>query len=160
MVLCALGSKLNLSWNKIFSYIRSGYHCTVAGLCEQGKGPQGALSTDRPATTELGDRNGEATPGGDGALSGSPEKQDCVVAFIIKLNFCCCFLTGHSQQHIGDDHRTRSGNLSGRTSSQTNVYLDTFGYQDNSRAFDTLSVDSSDSMETSISACSPDNVSR
>lgn len=69
-------------------------------------------------------------------------------------------LTGQSQQHISEDHRTRSSNLSGRASSQTNVYLDTFGYQDNSRAFDTLSVDSSDSMETSISACSPDNVSR
>ncbi|KAI7792583.1 putative pleckstrin homology-like domain family B member 2 [Triplophysa rosa] len=66
---------------------------------------------------------------------------------------------GHSQQHISEDHRTRSSNLSGRASSQTNVYLDTFGYQDNSRAFDTLSVDSSDSVETSISACSPDNVS-
>ncbi|XP_056594197.1 pleckstrin homology-like domain family B member 2 isoform X3 [Triplophysa dalaica] len=66
---------------------------------------------------------------------------------------------GHSQQHISEDHRTRSSNLSGRASSQTNVYLDTFGYQDKSRAFDTLSVDSSDSMETSISACSPDNVS-
>uniref|UniRef100_A0A672SZ70 Pleckstrin homology like domain family B member 2 n=1 Tax=Sinocyclocheilus grahami TaxID=75366 RepID=A0A672SZ70_SINGR len=47
----------------------------------------------------------------------------------------------------------------GHASSQTNVYLDSFGYQDNGRAFDTLSVDSSDSMETSISACSPDNVS-
>lgn len=70
------------------------------------------------------------------------------------------FLTGHSQQHIGEDHRARSSNLSGRASSQTNVYHDTFGYQDNSRGFDTLSVDSSDSMETSISACSPDNVSR
>ncbi|XP_043081994.1 pleckstrin homology-like domain family B member 2 isoform X2 [Puntigrus tetrazona] len=66
---------------------------------------------------------------------------------------------GHSQQHIGEEHRTRMSDLSGRTSSQTNVYLDSFGYQDNGRAFDTLSVDSSDSMETSISACSPDNVS-
>nr|XP_055037301.1 pleckstrin homology-like domain family B member 2 isoform X10 [Misgurnus anguillicaudatus] len=66
---------------------------------------------------------------------------------------------GHSQQHIGEDHRTRSDNLSGRASSQTNVYLDSFGYQDNGRTFDTLSVDSSDSMDTSISACSPDNVS-
>uniref|UniRef100_A0A671Q3S8 Pleckstrin homology-like domain family B member 2 n=1 Tax=Sinocyclocheilus anshuiensis TaxID=1608454 RepID=A0A671Q3S8_9TELE len=45
------------------------------------------------------------------------------------------------------------------TVSQTNIYLDSFGYQDNGRAFDTLSVDSSDSMETSISACLPDNVS-
>ncbi|XP_077100967.1 pleckstrin homology-like domain family B member 2 isoform X4 [Siphateles boraxobius] len=66
---------------------------------------------------------------------------------------------GHSQQHIGEEHRTRLSNISGRTSSQNNVYLDSFGYQDNGRAFDTLSMDSSDSMETSISACSPDNVS-
>ncbi|KAK2870158.1 hypothetical protein Q8A67_024550 [Cirrhinus molitorella] len=66
---------------------------------------------------------------------------------------------GHSQQHIGEEHRTRLSDLSGRASSQTNVYLDSFGYQDNGRAFDTLSVDSSDSMDTSISACSPDNVS-
>ncbi|XP_050953808.1 pleckstrin homology-like domain family B member 2 isoform X2 [Labeo rohita] len=66
---------------------------------------------------------------------------------------------GHSQQHIGEEHRTRLSDLGGRASSQTNVYLDSFGYQDNGRAFDTLSVDSSDSMDTSISACSPDNVS-
>uniref|UniRef100_A0A672SZ33 Pleckstrin homology like domain family B member 2 n=1 Tax=Sinocyclocheilus grahami TaxID=75366 RepID=A0A672SZ33_SINGR len=64
-----------------------------------------------------------------------------------------------TQQHIGEEHRTRLSDLSGHASSQTNVYLDSFGYQDNGRAFDTLSVDSSDSMETSISACSPDNVS-
>lgn len=57
-------------WNRVFSHVLSGYRCTVAGLCEQGKGPQGAPSTDRPAVTELGDRNGEATPGGDAALSG------------------------------------------------------------------------------------------
>uniref|UniRef100_A0A8C1ZWT7 Pleckstrin homology-like domain family B member 1 n=1 Tax=Cyprinus carpio TaxID=7962 RepID=A0A8C1ZWT7_CYPCA len=68
-------------------------------------------------------------------------------------------LKGHSQQHIGEEQRTRLSDLGGRSSSQTNVYLDSFGYQDNSRAFDTLSVDSSDSMETSISACSPDNFS-
>uniref|UniRef100_A0A8C6P6Z2 PH domain-containing protein n=1 Tax=Nothobranchius furzeri TaxID=105023 RepID=A0A8C6P6Z2_NOTFU len=42
--------------------------------------------------------------------------------------------------------------------SQTNVYLDAFGYRDN-QAFDTMSVDSSDSIETSISAYTPDNVS-
>uniref|UniRef100_A0A8C2I9R2 Pleckstrin homology-like domain, family B, member 2b n=1 Tax=Cyprinus carpio TaxID=7962 RepID=A0A8C2I9R2_CYPCA len=64
-----------------------------------------------------------------------------------------------SWTHIGEEQRTRLSDLGGRSSSQTNVYLDSFGYQDNSRAFDTLSVDSSDSMETSISACSPDNFS-
>lgn len=51
------------------------------------------------------------------------------------------------------------GQSGSRTASQTNVYLDAFGYRDN-QAFDTMSVDSSDSMETSISACSPDNISR
>ncbi|XP_010784664.1 pleckstrin homology-like domain family B member 2 isoform X1 [Notothenia coriiceps] len=52
-------------------------------------------------------------------------------------------------------HKAQSGS---RVASQTNVYLDAFGYSDN-QAFDTMSVDSSDSIETSISACSPDNVS-
>ncbi|KAJ4925518.1 hypothetical protein JOQ06_018245 [Pogonophryne albipinna] len=52
-------------------------------------------------------------------------------------------------------HKAQSGS---RAASQTNVYLDAFGYSDN-QAFDTMSVDSSDSIETSISACSPDNVS-
>lgn len=51
------------------------------------------------------------------------------------------------------------GQSSSRAASQTNVYLESFGYQEN-QAFDTMSVDSTDSIETSISACSPDNVSR
>lgn len=51
------------------------------------------------------------------------------------------------------------GQPASRAASQTNVYLDTFGFRDN-QAFDTMSVDSTDSIETSISACSPDNVSR
>uniref|UniRef100_A0A3B1K1C5 Pleckstrin homology-like domain family B member 1 n=1 Tax=Astyanax mexicanus TaxID=7994 RepID=A0A3B1K1C5_ASTMX len=66
---------------------------------------------------------------------------------------------GYSQQLVGDDRRSRLNELSGRTTSQTNVYLDSLGYRDNGHAFDTLSVDSSDSMDTSISACSPDNIS-
>ena len=40
------------------------------------------------------------------------------------------------------------------------VFLDSFSYPDHSQASDTVSVDSSDSMETSFSACSPDNISR
>ncbi|GAA6111572.1 pleckstrin homology-like domain family B member 1 isoform X1, partial [Tachysurus ichikawai] len=64
----------------------------------------------------------------------------------------------HSQQLVGEDHRSRLAELGGRAASQSNVYLDSMGYRDN--GFDTFSVDSSDSMETSISACSPDNVSR
>ncbi|KAF3836051.1 hypothetical protein F7725_028609 [Dissostichus mawsoni] len=56
---------------------------------------------------------------------------------------------------LGRSYPTKSGS---RAASQTNVYLDAFGYSDN-QAFDTMSVDSSDSIETSISACSPDNVS-
>uniref|UniRef100_A0A8C2XF74 Pleckstrin homology-like domain family B member 1 n=1 Tax=Cyclopterus lumpus TaxID=8103 RepID=A0A8C2XF74_CYCLU len=50
------------------------------------------------------------------------------------------------------------GQPGSRAASQNNVYLDAFGYRDN-QAFDTMSVDSTDSIETSISACSPDNIS-
>uniref|UniRef100_A0A8C6VTD6 PH domain-containing protein n=1 Tax=Nothobranchius furzeri TaxID=105023 RepID=A0A8C6VTD6_NOTFU len=54
--------------------------------------------------------------------------------------------------------RLPKGQSGSRAASQTNVYLDAFGYRDN-QAFDTMSVDSSDSIETSISAYTPDNVS-
>uniref|UniRef100_A0A3Q2ZSY7 Pleckstrin homology-like domain family B member 1 n=1 Tax=Kryptolebias marmoratus TaxID=37003 RepID=A0A3Q2ZSY7_KRYMA len=57
-----------------------------------------------------------------------------------------------------EPRRLHKGQSGSRAASQTNVYLDAFGYRDN-QAFDTLSVDSSDSIETSISACSPDNIS-
>ncbi|XP_060920025.1 pleckstrin homology-like domain family B member 2 isoform X5 [Labrus mixtus] len=57
-----------------------------------------------------------------------------------------------------DSRRLHKGQPSSRAASQTNVYLDAFGYRDN-QAFDTMSIDSTDSIETSISACSPDNVS-
>ncbi|KAL2085865.1 hypothetical protein ACEWY4_019185 [Coilia grayii] len=69
---------------------------------------------------------------------------------------------GHSQQQVGEDPRSRLAELSGRSTSQSNVYLDSFSYHEggsSGRAYDTLSVDSSDSMDTSISACSPDNIS-
>ncbi|XP_064805328.1 pleckstrin homology-like domain family B member 2 isoform X2 [Oncorhynchus masou masou] len=58
-----------------------------------------------------------------------------------------------------DKRRLHKGQPSSRAASQSNVYLDTYGHCDNGQAYDTMSVDSSDSMETSISACSPDNVS-
>ncbi|XP_018533110.1 pleckstrin homology-like domain family B member 2 isoform X2 [Lates calcarifer] len=57
-----------------------------------------------------------------------------------------------------ESRRLQKGQAGSRAASQTNVYLDAFGYRDN-QAFDTMSVDSADSIETSISACSPDNVS-
>ncbi|XP_038581862.1 pleckstrin homology-like domain family B member 2 isoform X3 [Micropterus salmoides] len=57
-----------------------------------------------------------------------------------------------------ESRRLHKGQTGSRAASQTNIYLDAFGYHDN-QAFDTMSVDSSDSIETSISACSPDNVS-
>ncbi|KAI3355156.1 hypothetical protein L3Q82_018024 [Scortum barcoo] len=57
-----------------------------------------------------------------------------------------------------ESRRLHKGQPSSRAASQTNIYLDAFGYRDN-QAFDTMSVDSTDSIETSISACSPDNVS-
>ncbi|XP_034998602.2 pleckstrin homology-like domain family B member 1 isoform X2 [Hippoglossus stenolepis] len=57
-----------------------------------------------------------------------------------------------------DSRCLHKGQPGSRAASQTNVYLDAFGYRDN-QAFDTMSMDSTDSIETSISACSPDNVS-
>eukprot|EP00066_Takifugu_rubripes_P016879 XP_011606145.1 PREDICTED: pleckstrin homology-like domain family B member 1 isoform X2 [Takifugu rubripes] len=57
-----------------------------------------------------------------------------------------------------ESRRLHKGQPASRAASQTNVYLDAFGFRDN-QAFDTMSLDSTDSIETSISACSPDNVS-
>ncbi|XP_054478836.1 pleckstrin homology-like domain family B member 2 isoform X3 [Anoplopoma fimbria] len=57
-----------------------------------------------------------------------------------------------------ESRRLQKGQPGSRAASQTNVYLDAFGFREN-QAFDTMSVDSTDSIETSISACSPDNVS-
>ncbi|XP_046899356.1 pleckstrin homology-like domain family B member 2 isoform X3 [Hypomesus transpacificus] len=57
------------------------------------------------------------------------------------------------------EERLRLTALCSRTVSESNVFQESSCYTDNGHAFDTLSVDSSDSMETSISACSPDNIS-
>ncbi|XP_062309565.1 pleckstrin homology-like domain family B member 2 [Osmerus eperlanus] len=57
------------------------------------------------------------------------------------------------------EERLRLTALCSRTGSESNVLQESSCYTDNGHAFDTLSVDSSDSMETSISACSPDNIS-
>lgn len=70
-----------------------------------------------------------------------------------------CLSAGHSHLYMSEN-RQRLVDLCSRTVSESNVFLDSFHYADNGHAFDTLSVDSSDSMETSISACSPDNISR
>ncbi|XP_030060057.1 pleckstrin homology-like domain family B member 2 isoform X2 [Microcaecilia unicolor] len=64
---------------------------------------------------------------------------------------------GYNHQHLCEAPRQKSPEFYNRTASESNVYLDNFYYADH--AFDTLSLDSSDSMETSISACSPDNIS-
>ncbi|XP_035289843.1 pleckstrin homology-like domain family B member 2 isoform X2 [Anguilla anguilla] len=68
---------------------------------------------------------------------------------------------GYTQLYLNEElrQRQRLSDLSSRTVSESNVYLDSLHCRDNGHAFDTLSMDSSDSMETSISACSPDNVS-
>nr|XP_056714378.1 pleckstrin homology-like domain family B member 2 isoform X2 [Euleptes europaea] len=69
---------------------------------------------------------------------------------------------GYNHQLICEDESQKSPEFYSRTASESNVYLNTFHYPDHSykdHAFDTLSLDSSDSMETSISACSPDNIS-
>lgn len=59
-----------------------------------------------------------------------------------------------------NEDRQRRSDFCSRAVSESNVFLDPFSYQDTSQASDTVSVDSSDSMETSFSACSPDNISR
>ncbi|XP_075291273.1 pleckstrin homology-like domain family B member 2 isoform X3 [Opisthocomus hoazin] len=69
---------------------------------------------------------------------------------------------GYNHQRICESQRQKSPEFYSRTASESNVYLNSFRYPDRSykdHAFDTLSLDSSDSMETSISACSPDNIS-
>ncbi|XP_053791776.1 pleckstrin homology-like domain family B member 2 isoform X2 [Vidua chalybeata] len=69
---------------------------------------------------------------------------------------------GYNHQHICENQRQKSPEFYSRTASESNVYLNSFHYPDHSykdHAFDTLSLDSSDSMETSISAWSPDNIS-
>ncbi|XP_045021422.1 pleckstrin homology-like domain family B member 2 isoform X9 [Bubalus bubalis] len=69
---------------------------------------------------------------------------------------------GYNHQQMSEGQRQKSSEFCNRTASESNVYLNSFHYPDHSykdQAFDTLSLDSSDSMETSISACSPDNIS-
>ncbi|XP_068402864.1 pleckstrin homology-like domain family B member 2 isoform X5 [Eschrichtius robustus] len=71
-------------------------------------------------------------------------------------------LRGYNHQQMTEGQRQKSSEFYSRTASESNVYLNSFHYPDHSykdQAFDTLSLDSSDSMETSISACSPDNIS-
>ncbi|XP_035767612.1 pleckstrin homology-like domain family B member 2 isoform X1 [Neolamprologus brichardi] len=66
--------------------------------------------------------------------------------------------TGNSHAHVNED-RQRQSDFCNRLVSEPNVFLDSFSYPDNSQTSDTISVDSSDSLETSFSACSPDNIS-
>ncbi|XP_045758792.2 pleckstrin homology-like domain family B member 2 isoform X10 [Mirounga angustirostris] len=71
-------------------------------------------------------------------------------------------LRGYNHQQMSEGQRQKSSEFYNRTASESNVYLNSFHYPDHSykdQAFDTLSLDSSDSMETSISAYSPDNIS-
>ncbi|KAL1788073.1 pleckstrin-likey-like domain family B member 2 isoform X1 [Sigmodon hispidus] len=70
-------------------------------------------------------------------------------------------LRGYNHQQMSEGQRQKP-DFYNRTASESNVYLNSFRYPDHSykdQAYDTLSLDSSDSMETSISACSPDNIS-
>ncbi|XP_077361062.1 pleckstrin homology-like domain family B member 2 isoform X4 [Festucalex cinctus] len=67
--------------------------------------------------------------------------------------------TGHAHMNDGVHSRQRKSDFCSRMLSESNVFLDSLSYPDNSQASDTVSVDSSDSMETSFSACSPDNIS-
>ncbi|KPP59008.1 hypothetical protein Z043_123117 [Scleropages formosus] len=70
-----------------------------------------------------------------------------------------CPHVAHIQGAHGHIERPVSEEQCGRTSSHSNAELQSLSYGESGHAFDTLSVDSSDSMETSISACSPDNIS-
>lgn len=65
--------------------------------------------------------------------------------------------TNNNHVQMSDDRQRRSDFCS-RMVSEPSVFLDSF-FADNSQASDTVSVDSSDSLETSFSACSPDNIS-
>ncbi|KAM5334424.1 pleckstrin homology-like domain family B member 2 isoform 3-T9 [Glossophaga mutica] len=72
------------------------------------------------------------------------------------------FPAGYNHQQMSEGQRQKSSEFYNRTASESNVYLNSFHYPDHGykdQTFDTLSLDSSDSMETSISACSPDNIS-
>uniref|UniRef100_A0A8C5EBD2 Pleckstrin homology-like domain family B member 2 n=1 Tax=Gouania willdenowi TaxID=441366 RepID=A0A8C5EBD2_GOUWI len=64
----------------------------------------------------------------------------------------------NNHTHVSEDRQRRSEFCS-RMVSDPVVFLDMFSYPDNSQTSDTISVDSSDSLETSFSACSPDNIS-
>ncbi|XP_077595973.1 pleckstrin homology-like domain family B member 2 isoform X2 [Stigmatopora nigra] len=77
------------------------------------------------------------------------------------LSSRCLPKPGNRQAHVNDGihGRQRKSDFCSRMLSEPNVFLDSLSYPDNHRASDTVSVDSSDSMETSFSACSPDNIS-
>uniref|UniRef100_A0A8C6PYF2 Pleckstrin homology-like domain, family B, member 2a n=1 Tax=Nothobranchius furzeri TaxID=105023 RepID=A0A8C6PYF2_NOTFU len=68
----------------------------------------------------------------------------------------CVGLFSYFQAHMSED---RQSDYCSRMVSEPNVFLDSFSFPDHSQASDTVSVDSSDSLETSFSACSPDNIS-
>uniref|UniRef100_A0A8C7Y072 Pleckstrin homology-like domain, family B, member 2a n=1 Tax=Oryzias sinensis TaxID=183150 RepID=A0A8C7Y072_9TELE len=62
-----------------------------------------------------------------------------------------------SPREVNTQDRQRQSDFCSRMVSES--FLDSFSYPDNSQALDTMSVDSSDSLETTFSACSPDNIS-
>ncbi|KAK7926096.1 hypothetical protein WMY93_008406 [Mugilogobius chulae] len=69
-------------------------------------------------------------------------------------------LQKNNNNHIQmSDDRQRRSDFCSRMVSDPSVFLDSFSFADNSQTSDTVSVDSSDSLETSFSACSPDNIS-
>ncbi|CAL9685565.1 unnamed protein product [Knipowitschia caucasica] len=65
----------------------------------------------------------------------------------------------NNNQFQMNDERQRRSDFCSRLVSEPSVFLDSFSFADNSQTSDTVSVDSSDSLETSFSACSPDNIS-
>ncbi|XP_041948979.1 pleckstrin homology-like domain family B member 2 isoform X2 [Alosa sapidissima] len=67
---------------------------------------------------------------------------------------------GHVGQLYINEERQRISDLCSRAASESSVYLDPYQYLDGSnQPYDSLSLGSSGSLDTSISACSPDNIS-
>lgn len=93
------------------------------------------------------------------------QSSSCGSALPPGFTFSSRDLNPHRLQKINNNHvqmsddRQRRSDLCSRMISEPSVFLDSFSFADNSQASDTVSVDSSDSLETSFSACSPDNIS-
>ncbi|XP_043450073.1 pleckstrin homology-like domain family B member 2 isoform X34 [Prionailurus bengalensis] len=127
-----------------------------------GKGFPVSPSTLKEAHLPLGQSNscGSVLPHSLATMTKDSESRRMLRGAI--SNSKSSSIKGYNHQQMSEGQRQKSSEFYNRTASESNVYLNSFHYPDHSykdQAFDTLSLDSSDSMETSISACSPDNIS-